>query len=142
MSSKKNKRKKVTIPFKPEPSNIFAKNKRKKVTFPPKPEPSNIFVTIDGKVLTHKEVSELFEKERLQREYEEKFGKHPEKVDTIDALWAIADDMRPRKENGEFLTYRAAYGWAAEHMTQNGKRFTAESLENEWHKANSKGKVG
>ena len=134
MSSKKNKRKKVTIPFKPEPS--------KKVTIPFKPEPSNIFVTIDGKVLTHKEVSELFEKERLQREYEEKFGKHPEKVDTIDALWAIADDMRPRKENGEFPTYMAAYRWAAEHMTQNGKRFTAESLENEWHKAKAKGLVG
>ena len=116
--------------------------KREKVIIPFKPEPSNIFVTIDGKVLSDKEHSELLEKERLQREYDEKFGKHPEKVDTIDALWSIADDMRQRKEAGEFPTYMEAYRWAAKHITQNGITFTAYSLQNEYHKAKTKGLVG
>jgi hypothetical protein len=63
-------------------------------------------------------------------------------TDTIDSLWAIADDMRVRKEAGEFSTYMDAYRWAAKHITQNGKTIKAESLENEWHKAKYKGTVG
>jgi hypothetical protein len=47
--------------------------------------------------------------------------------------------MRVRKKEGEFPTYIAAYRWAAKHITQNGKRFKAESLENEWQKAKTKG---
>ena len=62
-------------------------------------------------------------------------------VDTIDALWSIADDMRVRKKASEFPTFMAAYRWAAKHMTQNGKRFEANSLQNEWHKAKIKGLV-
>ena len=31
----------------------------------------------------------------------------------MDTLWAIADKMRFRKEQGEFKTYRDAYRWAA-----------------------------
>jgi len=46
------------------------------------------------------------------------------------------------KESGEFSTYMDAYRWAAKHITQNGKTIKAESLENEWHKAKSKGTVG
>ena len=121
---------------------MITKKNKDELIIPFKPEPSNIFVTIDGKVLSDKEHSELLEKERLQREYDEKFGKHPEKVDTIDALWSIADDMRQRKEAGEFPTYMEAYRWAAKHITQNGKTFTAYSLQNEYHKAKTKGLVG
>jgi len=62
-------------------------------------------------------------------------------VDSIDALWSIADDMRVRKKKSEFPTYMAAYRWAAKHITQNGKRFEANSLQNEWHKAKAKGLV-
>ena len=79
--------------------------------------------------------------EKRQKEFEDKFGKQPEKVDTIDALWSIADDMRERKEAGKFSTYMEAYRWASKHMTSNGKSFTAESLQNEYHKAKSKGVV-
>jgi hypothetical protein len=99
----------------------------------------NVYVTIDGEVLSHKEVSEYLDKEKRQKEFEDKFGKQPEKVDTIDALWSIADDMRERKEAGEFSTYMEAYRWASKHMTSNGKSFTPESLQNEYHKAKSKG---
>ena len=60
-------------------------------------------------------------------------------IDGTDALWAIADDMRYRKKKGEFPTYMSAYRWAEKHMTQNGKRFKAKSLQNEWHKAEAKG---
>jgi len=88
------------------------------------------------------EISENYLRECFQKEKEDKTAPAIKIIDTNDALWAIADDMRPRKENGEFPTYMAAYRWAAEHMTQNGKRFTSESLENEWHKAKAKGKVG
>jgi len=77
--------------------------------------------------------------------YNKKHGLSNESIqitDTIDSLWAIADDMRVRKEAGEFSTYMDAYRWAAKHITQNGKTIKAESLENEWHKAKSKGTVG
>ena len=101
----------------------------------------DVYVTIDGEVLSHKEASEYLDKEKRQKEFEDKFGKQPEKVDTIDALWSIADDMRERKEAGEFSTYMDAYRWAAKHITQNGKTFKAYSLQNEYHKAKTKGLV-
>jgi len=65
-----------------------------------------------------------------------------QRTDTIDSLWCIAEDMRLRKESGEFSSYMDAYGWAAKHITQNGKTFTAYSLQNEYHKAKTKGLVG
>jgi len=33
------------------------------------------------------------------------------RIVTNDALWAIADDMRGRKEDGEFDTYKEAYSF-------------------------------
>ena len=77
--------------------------------------------------------------------YNKKHGLSNESIqitDTIDSYWAIADDLRVRKEAGEFSTYQDAYEWAAKHMTQNGKTIKAESLKNEWHKAKIKGLVG
>ena len=64
-----------------------------------------------------------------------------EKEDTNNALWAIADDMRQRKKEGNFATYRDAYRWAEKHMTQNGKQIIAFKLERAFHKAHSEGKV-
>jgi hypothetical protein len=64
-----------------------------------------------------------------------------EKEDTNDALWTIADDMRQRKKEGEFKTFREAYRWAEKHMTQNGKQIIASKLERAFHKARSEGKV-
>ena len=64
-----------------------------------------------------------------------------EKEDTNNALWAIADDMRQRKKEGNFATYRDAYRWAEKHMTQNGKQIKAFKLERAFHKARSDGKV-
>ena len=62
-------------------------------------------------------------------------------TNSSNALWAIADDMRTRKEDGEFSTYMDAYRWAARNMQQNNRRFTAKSLQNAYHKARSSGTV-
>ena len=64
---------------------------------------------------------------------------------TQDALWAIADDMRYRKDDdedeGNFSSYMDAYRWAARNMRQNGNRFTAKSLQNAYHKAKASSRV-
>lgn len=61
---------------------------------------------------------------------------------TNDALWAIADDMRARKEADEFDTYRAAYRWAERNITKKDVIVTAKKLERAYHKAKSEGLVG
>ena len=61
---------------------------------------------------------------------------------TNNALWAIADDMRARKDDGEFDTYREGYEWAANNMVKDGIHITAIKLEKAYHKAKSEGKVG
>ena len=38
--------------------------------------------------------------------------KNKDKILVNHSLWAIADDMRAKKEEGEFDTYREAYEWA------------------------------
>ena len=63
------------------------------------------------------------------------------KDDTNNALWAIADDMRQRKVEGEFEHYMDAYRWAENNMTQEGKPITAKKLQRAYHKAKSGGKV-
>jgi len=63
------------------------------------------------------------------------------KEDKDDAMWAIADDMRERKDQGEFPTYRDAYKWAADHWTHKGKDFKGYQLERAYHKAKSENKV-
>lgn len=65
-----------------------------------------------------------------------------EKEETTDALWAIADDMRARKKEGEFDTYRDAYRWAENNILKKGTPITAIRLEKAYHKAKSEGKVG
>tara|TARA_B100001093_G_C26368125_1_gene817603 strand:- start:170 stop:577 length:408 start_codon:yes stop_codon:yes gene_type:complete len=64
------------------------------------------------------------------------------KNSTSNALWAIADDMRCRKKNGEFDTYREAYLWAENNICKKGTHITAIKLEKAYHKAKSEGKVG
>jgi hypothetical protein len=64
------------------------------------------------------------------------------KKGTNDALWAIADDMRARKEEGEFETYREAYLWAERNIDKKGTHVTAIKLERAYHKAKSEGLVG
>ena len=59
-----------------------------------------------------------------------------------DSLWAIADDMRDRKEEGEFKSFREAYRWAEKNISKKGLVITAKSLERAYHKAKSEGKVG
>ena len=44
------------------------------------------------------------------------------------ALWALADDLRHRKEQGEFLTYEEAYIYGSEHYTHNGAEIKPLSL--------------
>ena len=65
-----------------------------------------------------------------------------DKEKSNDALWAIADDMRARKEEGEFETYREAYRWAEKNISKKGIIITVHRLERAYHKAKSEGKVG
>ena len=61
----------------------------------------------------------------------------------MDTLWAIADKMRFRKEQGEFKTYRDAYRWAAINIPSSKVQpLTFQKLEKEYRKAKSEGKVG
>tara|TARA_B100001175_G_scaffold75027_1_gene62693 strand:- start:93 stop:851 length:759 start_codon:yes stop_codon:yes gene_type:complete len=62
--------------------------------------------------------------------------------ETNDSLWAIADNMRARKDNGEFDTYMDAYRWAEKNITKKGFKITSKNLERAYHKAKSEGKVG
>ena len=61
--------------------------------------------------------------------------------DSKDALWAIADDLRERKKSGEFQSYRDAYRWGENNMTQNNKPIKWKSIENAFDKAKAGGKV-
>ena len=58
-----------------------------------------------------------------------------------DALWALADDLRHRKQEGEFSTYEEAYIFGSKNYSHNGKEIKPSSLRNEWHKASSAGRV-
>jgi len=64
------------------------------------------------------------------------------KAGTTNALWAIADDMRARKDEGEFDTYMDAYRWAEKNIYKKGTVITATKLEKAYSKAKSEGKVG
>ena len=63
------------------------------------------------------------------------------KAGTTNALWAIADDMRARKDDGEFDTYMDAYRWAAKNIKKKGIIITATKLEKAYSKARSEGKL-
>ena len=58
-----------------------------------------------------------------------------------DALWAIADDLRDKKNQGEFNSYAEAYRWGATHYTHKGNPITAFKLQRAYHKAKSEGRV-
>ena len=60
---------------------------------------------------------------------------------TNDALWAIADDMRARKDDGEFESYREAYRWAEKNILHKGKYVAWHKYERAFYKARSEGKV-
>ena len=57
-------------------------------------------------------------------------------------MWAIADDMRCRKDDGEFSTFREAYKWACDNYEKKSVELTILKLERAYHKALSKGTVG
>ena len=64
-----------------------------------------------------------------------------EKEDQTDSLWSLADDLRYRKDDGKFTTYREAYRWGELHWTHNGNPIPAFKFERAYHKAKSEGKV-
>ena len=70
-----------------------------------------------------------------------KMDKSHIKEEYPDALWALADDLRFKKDNGEFSTYEEAYAYGAANYTHNGATIKARSLRNEWQKARSAGRV-
>ena len=63
------------------------------------------------------------------------------KEDLNRTFWALADDMRERKKNGEFETYKQAYQYAERHYTIKGKTVTVKQLESNYYKAKSSGYV-
>ena len=69
------------------------------------------------------------------------FTQFIKKDETNDALWAIADDLRYRKKNGEFETYRDAYRWAEKNISKKGVNITAMRLERAYHKARFEGRI-
>ena len=68
--------------------------------------------------------------------------KNKDKILVNDSLWAIADDMRTKKEEGEFDTYREAYQWACDKIYKKNVKLTVKNLERAYHKAKSQGLVG
>ena len=57
----------------------------------------------------------------------------------MDTLWAIADKMRFRKEQGEFKTYRDAYRWASIYIPSlKVQPLTFQKLEKRTTKLNQK----
>ena len=74
-------------------------------------------------------------------EYDSLINLYSSKMRTGDSLWAIADDMRARKDDGEFETYREAYKWAENNIIKTDVIITADKLENAYHKAVSEGKL-
>ena len=67
--------------------------------------------------------------------------KNKDKILTNDSLWAIADDMRARKEEGEFDTYREAYQWACDNYYKKNVKLTVKNLERAYHKYVSEGRA-
>ena len=88
--------------------------------------------------LIDEEIKELKIKSELV--FSEK--KKRSKIPTNDALWAIADDMRGRKDDGEFSTYREAYQWACDNYEKKNVELTVLKLERAYHKAVSERIVG
>ena len=80
----------------------------------------------------------------LKNKSDQLFSKRKKKNKILknDALWAIADDMRARKEEGEFDTYREAYQWACDNYYKKNVKLTVLKLERAYHKAVSEGLVG
>ena len=74
-------------------------------------------------------------------EYDSIINYESNKKGTRDSLWAIADDMRARKEDGEFETYMDAYRWAEQNISKKGVTMTANRLQRAYHKAKSEGRI-
>ena len=68
--------------------------------------------------------------------------KNKDKILVSHSLLAIADDMRAKKEEGEFDTYREAYQWACDNYYKKNVKLTVKNLERAYHKAKSQGLVG
>ena len=66
-----------------------------------------------------------------------------ERIIILDTLGSIAKELRFRKEEGEFKTYRDAYRWAVKNIHPRGVGIlTVQRLEKAYHKAKSNGKIG
>ena len=67
--------------------------------------------------------------------------KNKDKILVNNSLWAIADDMRAKKEEGEFDTYREAYQWACDNYYKKNVKLTVKNLERAYHKYVSEGRA-
>ena len=120
---------------------MSSKKNKDELIFPTKEEMDNQSAKFDDPIYRYQAAIDMMDEGIA---FNKKHGLSTEsiqRIDTINSLWCIAEDMRLRKEAGEFPTYIEAYRWAAKHITQNGKTFKAYSLQNEYHKAKTKGLV-
>ena len=105
---------------------------------------NEVYWTVNDKRLTPKQ-AELLQKRLHEEELDNLLGEeskvYSSKEKTNNALWAIADDMRARKREGEFDSYKEAYEWASENYYKDNVLITPRNLERAWHKAKSEGKV-
>ena len=67
--------------------------------------------------------------------------KNKDKILVNQSLWAIADDIRLKKEEGEFDTYREAYQWACDNYYKKNVKLTVKNLERAYHKYVSEGRA-
>ena len=67
--------------------------------------------------------------------------KNKDKILINHSLWAIADDIRLKKEEGEFDTYREAYQWACDNYYKKNVKLTVKNLERAYHKYVSEGRA-
>jgi len=99
-------------------------------------------ITIDDELKNCNELSDSFLLNLYnKRLHLKKSGEHQEFENQNNNLYAIADEMRIRKEEDEFNSYRDAYRHAEKTILSFGKKFTWKSLEKAYSKAKKRGKV-
>ena len=78
-----------------------------------------VYWTVGDKRLNPKQAQILqkrLEEEELSNLLEKDTKDDSRKEKTNNALWAIADDMRQKKKEGEFDSYKEAYEWASNNL--------------------------
>ena len=105
---------------------------------------NEVYWTVGGKRLTPKQ-AEILQKRLDEEELDNILGDDSkddvQKEKTNNSLWAIADDMRARKKEGEFDSYKEAYEWASKNLYKENSDINYKNLKRAFDKALREGKV-